>query len=117
VTRDIHGMIAMTDKTKPWQRRRCLNDGMVISMAGIHCEGTDPVIRFYWCRYCKELFAFAGDNEFGGRYAGSFVQDVSLGGWRLLKSGDLEGDVQLAIAAIRQVGLVPSNAVPPSDLP
>jgi hypothetical protein len=59
-------------------------------------------VRFYWCGWCQELFAFVGENALGGRGAGSFIRDDS-DGW-LHESCGTEEDVALALSAINQIG-------------
>ena len=76
--------------------RRCPNDGRMIPQVGQHRDWPQPLVRFYWCRPCEELFAFVGENEFGGRFAVSFTPDRESGGWWVEKVADSERDVQLA---------------------
>lgn len=83
--------------------RRCPNDRTVIAQVAQHRHWPQPLVRFYWCPYCEELFAFVGENELGGRFAVSFVPDQEATGWQAGRVVGSERDAQAAIAAVRHI--------------
>jgi hypothetical protein len=84
-------------------RCRCPNDGGLIPEVGQCRAGMAPLIHFYWCKYCEELFAFVGDRESGSRFAASFSWHQGSGQWRVWKAGASEADVQSAVEAVVQM--------------
>ena len=84
--------------------RICPYDSGPIPQVGQHRDWPQPLVRFYWCKSCTALFAFVGENEFGGRLAASFSREKELDGWRVSEAGS-ERDVRLAIAAIEHIVL------------
>jgi hypothetical protein len=53
----------------------CPNDGGRIPLvAEISFQGGAPV-RYYWCRFCQELFAYLRDPHYGWRCVVSFRFD------------------------------------------
>jgi hypothetical protein len=62
----------------------CPEDGGQIPLiAELPCHENSPV-RFYWCRYCAELFAYLKDEYYGWQYVASFSHDT-VEGYKLRK--------------------------------
>jgi hypothetical protein len=87
--------------------RRCPNDASVIPLVGVHREWPQLVVRFFYCPFCDELFAYVGDSDLGGRYAGSFARERDSHEWRVWKRGDSERDLELATKAVEQIWPLP----------
>ena len=61
------------------ERQGCPNDGGKIPLiAESPCHEGSPV-RFYWCGYCEELFAYLKDEFYGWQYISSFSHDKTDG--------------------------------------
>jgi hypothetical protein len=73
----------------------CPNDATKIPQVAEVLEAAQPV-RFFWCRFCLELFAFVGEP---GRLAAGFGED-GQGGWRVFRTVGSSSDVELAKAAV-----------------
>jgi hypothetical protein len=57
----------------------CPNDGCTLPLvAEFPCHERSPV-RFYWCGYCNELFAYLRDEHYGWQYVVSFFPDRAGG--------------------------------------
>jgi hypothetical protein len=82
---------------------RCLRDGCAIPLVAEHRDWPEPQVLFYWCWYCRELFAVVGDDVLGGRSTGSFVYHEA-DGWLRHLPGGTERDVELATSAIARIG-------------
>ena len=82
--------------------RPCPNDAARIPQVAEVLSGAEPV-RFFWCRYCSELFGFVGDppNE---RLAARFACDRG-NRWRIWRREGAEDDVLSAVEAVVQVPL------------
>jgi hypothetical protein len=85
----------------------CPNDGGGMpAVAELPCHDGSPV-RFYWCRFCRELFAYLKDEHYGWQYIASFTYGGNGGyGLRKMFRNTSFGDVILE----RVAGLPP----PPS---
>src|SRR5262245_65309127 len=67
-------------------RQCCPNDGGRIPLvAELPCHEGSPV-RFFWCGYCGELFAYLRDEHYGWQYVASFSYN-GVDGYKLWKTG------------------------------
>jgi hypothetical protein len=67
------------------QAQRCPNDaGRIPQVGEAPCHEGSPV-RFYWCKYCTELFAFLRDEHYGWQCIVSFSHN-GKGGYQLWKA-------------------------------
>jgi hypothetical protein len=76
----------------------CPNDATRIPQVAEVLEAA-ALVRFFWCRFCMELFAFVGEAR---RLAAGFAED-GQGGWRVFRSVGSDPDVQVAKAAVSRV--------------
>ena len=83
---------------------RCPNDAGRIPQVGQHCERPGLLVRFFWCRYCEELFAVVGEDGSGVRVAASFSKDRQTGEWAIWKTLGNERDVEAATVALPHLG-------------
>jgi hypothetical protein len=59
-----------------------------------------PVVRFYWCRWCEELFAYVGEGERGERYVASLNYNQIGQTWGWWKMEGSTTDVELVREAM-----------------
>ena len=88
---------------------RCRNDGCMIPLVSEHRHGPKPMVRFFWCPWCQELFALVEENEFARRFAASFDFDQKEKRFTLWKSGDSPRDAEFAQEVISEVTFSPFN--------
>jgi hypothetical protein len=91
----------------PRRSRLCPNDAARIPLVAEHRDWPSPAVRFFWCPWCAELFAFVGENELGGRFAGSFAYDRARRQFVPWKTGREPRDVGLAEAALPRLVFTP----------
>lgn len=85
----------------PKQARHCPNDGCVIPMVAELRNWPSPLVRFFWCHWCQELFAIVGENELGGRLTASFSYDrekATFAAWKTFGDARDVGLVQEVMA-------------------
>lgn len=92
---------------KPVQRGRCRNDSSRIPLVGEHRRWPKPLVRFYWCPSCEELFALVGENELGGRFAASFAFERVGGRFVLWKTGLYPTDVAVVEEVLPDLRFTP----------
>lgn len=75
-------------------------DSGPIPLIGEHRSQSQPLIRFYYCRFCNQVFAFTADRRTGERLVASFSRQTPGGNWELLERSGAEPLIELAQAAI-----------------
>jgi hypothetical protein len=93
------------------QTMRCPNDSCVIPLVAELRRRPKPLVRFFWCRWCQELFAFVGENEIGGRFAASFAFDEKTNRFTLWKQVASQ-DAEVALEVIADVTFSPGPNPP-----
>lgn len=88
--------------------QRCLNDGCVIPMAAELRNWPSPLVRFIWCHWCQELFAFVGENELEGRWAASFRYDREKAIFTWWKTSGDARDVGLVQEVMPKMAFAPT---------
>lgn len=89
---------------------RCPKDSARIPLVEEFRNWPGPVVRFYWCHWCKLLFAVVGENDYGGRDAASLAYEqeekrfVLRGAWGEPKDVELVKEVLAKITFSPQVG-------------
>ena len=81
----------------------CPKDGCVIPIVAEYGSLQDSRLRFSWCPWCQELYAWLDDAR-GGRDVGAFARPGDLGGWRLAESRGSKQDSELVVRAITAIG-------------
>jgi hypothetical protein len=62
------------------------------------------VVRFFWCKFCCELFAFVGDADARGELTAGFAWHTASGGWLVFTERGAAENVELARSAVAVVG-------------
>jgi hypothetical protein len=88
---------------------RCPNDGALIPLVSVGRAWPKPEVRFFWCHWCGELFAFVGANEAGGRLAASFGYDPEQKTFFLWKTFGIPTDVEIVREALSSLAFSPSE--------
>lgn len=78
----------------------CPMDAGPIPLVGEHRVKSQPLIRFYYCRFCEQLFAFTAHRRIGDGLVASFRRQTPGGEWELLDRSGAEPLVEIARAAI-----------------
>lgn len=79
-------------------RYQCpIDAGIIPQVAEIHVE--DKSVRFFWCLFCEDLFAFVGESR---RFAAGFARGKHAGWW-VFHRGSIDREVELAEAAISRL--------------
>jgi hypothetical protein len=76
-------------------------DAGPIPLVGEHRVKSQPLIRFYYCRFCGQLFAFTACDDTGEGLVASFERSTPGGTWELLTSSGPEMLVRIAQTAAR----------------
>lgn len=90
-------------------------DGGSIPLIGEHRTESQPLIRFYFCRFCNQAFAFTAHHRIGDGLVASFSREETGGKWKLLAGSGAEPLIKIAQAALETLrpnsdgtlGLVP----------
>lgn len=84
------------------QGQGCPNDGGGIPLvAELPCHEGSPV-RFYWCGYCSELFAYLRDEHYGWQDIVSFSYDNTEGYkvWKTFRSSSFADLIQERVSTL-----------------
>lgn len=76
-------------------------DAGPIPLVGEHRVKSQTLIRFYYCRFCEQLFAFTTYDDTGEGLVASFERSTTGGTWELLTSSGPEMLVRIAQTAAR----------------
>lgn len=84
----------------------CPMDAGPIPLIGEHRTKSQPLIRFYYCRFCDHVFAFTAtaQGRIGEGLVCSFGRQTPGGEWELLVRAGAEplvGIAQVAFAAMK----------------
>ncbi|MDP3090914.1 MAG: hypothetical protein Q8N04_09565 [Nitrospira sp.] len=84
----------------------CPLDAGPIPLIGEHRTKSQPLIRFYYCRFCDQVFAFTAtaQRRIGEGLVASFRRQSPGGKWELLDRSGAErlgGIAQAAIATLK----------------
>jgi len=96
----------------PKQHCRCPEDAGVIPLVDEFRNWPSPlvVVRFFWCHWCNELFAFGGDNGPGSRLAASFAYDKGKATFVLWEAFGNADDIKLVEEAMLKMTFVPRGS-------
>lgn len=89
----------MTDPDAPGYTP-CPMDAGPIPLIGEHRTKAQPLIRFYYCRFCDQVFAFTVHRWTGEGLVASFRRQPPGGKWELLARSGAEPLIEIAQAAI-----------------
>ncbi|MEQ1793854.1 MAG: hypothetical protein ABL970_06650 [Nitrospira sp.] len=76
-------------------------DSGPIPLVGEHRTKSQPIIRFYYCRFCEQLFAFTTCDDTGEGLVASFGRSTTGGRWEIRTSSGPEMLVRIAQTATR----------------
>ncbi len=80
----------------------CPNDGGRIPLVAEFFSHDGSPVRFHWCGYCGELFAYLKDEHYGSQYMTSFSHDNAEGYklWKVFRDTPFADLIRECVASV-----------------